>query len=785
MSNGSRRTPWPLLVGVGCISAAILMVELALTRIFSVTMFYHFAFLAVSVALFGLSASGVYIYVLPKLHAVERLERHLRVYAIAFAIVTLLSTVILLQIPVALEPGKRTLWLMVKIYLLGAAPFFVGGACITLAISRLHDDIHRVYAADLTGGALGCMLLIPSLNLLGGPGAMIVAATLGTAAAALFAFADPSARRWLWMIPLAAALVGLGVQARRPWLDVRWTKGYERASIFSKWNSYSRVAVYREGHSDWGLSSTWRGPHPDSLFMDIDASASTPILLAKSIDDVAFLSNEMTAFGYRVMPAGGRALVIGSGGGRDLWSALVFGASHVDGVEVNPIIVNDVMGNHFRAESGNIYNRAGVTTTVDDGRSYVRRSQEKYDLIQASLVDTWAATAAGAFALTENNLYTVEAFVAYMNHLTPNGVLAMSRWEHDGLRLVALEREAATRLGWPTIADRLFIVKKELLATFVLKVSPLSAAEIQSLTNAANQLQFEVIYAPPVSPGAPRVESNYDRLLAAADPQVIYDGHALDISPPVDDRPFFFQEAKAKDLLPQFLAGDPLAGTNALFTLLGISMVLVLLFIVGPLALFARSRAKPNEPAPVGGAARPLLYFACLGAGFMMIEVGLMQRFVLLLGHPVYSLTVILFTLLLGGGMGSAISRRLGDARRALWAIPAIVGVGVIYALALPYAFEACIAWSRVARIALSVALLMPLGVLLGMPLPAGVKMVADRRPALLAWAWGINGALSVAGATAAILIALLWGFKAVALGGALVYVAAFAVGRGMTRQSG
>lgn len=166
----------------------------------------------------------------------------------------------------------------------------------------------------------------------------------------------------------------------------------------------------------------------------------------------------------------------------------------------------------------------------------------------------------------------------------------------------------------------------------------------------------------------------------------------------------------------------------------------------------------------------------------MMIEIGLMQRFVLLLGHPVYSLTVILFTLMLGGGAGSAISRRFGDARRALWAIPAIIGVSMLYALALPYVFEACIAWSLPARIALSVAFLLPLGVLLGMPLPAGVRMVAERRPALLAWAWGINGALSVAGATAAILIAILWGFSAVAASGAIVYAAAFAVGRGMAR---
>jgi hypothetical protein len=408
------------LVGVAAIAAALLMTELALTRIFSVVMYYHFAFLAISIALFGLSASGVYAYL--RREALGRIETPalLASRSLVFAVCTIVSLAALVRLRVGLNYSPRNLALMLAIYLLAAMPFFTGGLVITLAISRLSARINAVYAADLIGAALGCLVLIPLLNAIGAPGVVIGAATLAVVAAVLF---GPDTNRTriaalgavILAVPLAGQLSGLAT------FDVADTKGHVGDQVlFTKWNSFSRIGVYERPHGDWSLSPAYRGPLPDTLFMDIDSAASTPILkVAPDLSNAQYLRYELTALAYHLAEtrsttsgatgAGFSALVIGPGGGRDLATALVFGASRVDGVEINPIIANDVMRDRFRAFSGDIYQHPKVRIAVDDGRSFVRRAPAQYDVIQASLVDTWAATAAGAYTLTENSLYTVEA----------------------------------------------------------------------------------------------------------------------------------------------------------------------------------------------------------------------------------------------------------------------------------------------------------------------------------------------------------------------------------------
>ncbi len=775
------------LAGIACLSAGVLVIELALTRIFSVTMFYHFAFLAVSVALFGLSASGVFVHVTPRLHPPDRLLRQLGRYAAIFWGVTILSAIGLLRLRVGLEYTPEHLARLLLVYLLAAAPFFAAGLGLTLAVSRLHADINRVYAADLTGAAAGCLLLIPSLNVFGGAGTLLLAAGLGAAASALFAFADArhgAANRapdgWgirvrnarLPIALLGATLAGLAIHAWRPLLDVPKTKGHEADTVvFSKWNSFSRVAVYNREHPDWGLSQTYVGARPRSLYMDIDASASTGIFLGEDArSQPLYLTSDLTGLAYG-LKAPRRVLIIGPGGGRDVWTALAFGARRVDGVEVNPIIVRDVMEMTFRKYSGDIYHAAGVSVVADDGRSFVRRSSDRYDVIQASLVDTWAATTAGAFALTENNLYTVDAFVEYLRHLAPNGLLTVSRWYVDGLRLASLAREAAERLGWPGIADRLFVARHEKLATFILKNAPFTDEEIRHLVGRAKALQFVVIYAPqsPSNPQPPP-RNDYTRLATTVDAHAFYRAFPWDISPPTDDRPFFFHQPVRSRPLQLELSGSMLfkGGLEAVATLLAIAAVLLGLFLIVPLAWHEpHAFARPE-------AFVPLVYFACLGAGFMLVEMGLMQRFVLFLGHPVYALTVVLFTLLLGGGLGSALSRRFQTPAGAIaLAIPLVILAGLAYAIWLPPIFNAWVGWDRWARVLLSVALLLPFSLFLGMPLPAGIRTVGATRPGLLAWAWAINGATSVVGASVAIYIALEWGFTRVALAGSIMYALA------------
>src|SRR4029077_6507059 len=265
------------------------------------------------------------------------------------------------------------------------------------------------------------------------------------------------------LAPLAGQFTGLAG------FDIVDTKGHQGDRIlFSKWNSFSRIGVYERAHGDWSLSPAYKGPLPETRFMDIDSAASTPILhLASDLSNAQYLRYELTALAYHLERPGFTALVIGPGGGRDLASALVFGASRVEGIEITPIIANTLMRDRFLAFSGGIYTNPRVRIEVDDGRSFVRRTPERYDVIQASLVDTWAATAAGAYTLTENTLYTVEAFNDYLDHLTDDGVLTITRWVMDGLRLVSLAQAACESRGWRA-ADRLAIVQHDRVATFLL-----------------------------------------------------------------------------------------------------------------------------------------------------------------------------------------------------------------------------------------------------------------------------------------------------------------------------
>ena len=807
------------LAGVALVSATLLMTELALTRIFSVVMYYHFAFLAISIALFGVSASGVFAYV-----ARRRLERYdtdaiLAVASLIYVCCTIVALFWLVRLRVGLNYSPQNLVLMLTIYALAALPFFSGGLVVTTAISRLSAGVNSVYAADLIGAAGGCLTLIPLLDRLGAPGVVLAAAALSVAAAILFA---PTRLRTgivvrglvILAVPLVGQLSGL------LGFDVVDTKGHRGDRVlFSKWNSFSRIGVYERTHGNWSLSYAYKGPLPDTRFMDIDSAASTPILhVAPDLSNAQYLRYELTALAYQVVAgrglglgagrqdrsdtqqspgpqpqpgAGFSALVIGPGGGRDLVSALVFGASHVDGVEINPIIANDVMRGRFQEFSGHIYSHPRVRIAVDDGRSFVRRSSDRYDVIQASLVDTWAATAAGAYTLTENSLYTVEAFNDYLDHLTDDGILTITRWVADGLRLVSLAQAACEPRGW-SAADRLAVVRQDQVATFLLKKSPFTTEEVALLRAASERLGFDVLYAPASleadggddRPQATRPAqdvivdgastADYARLIRAADRRQFYENYASDIRPTTDDRPFFFHTTKLEHQFDVAFGKSMLFGNglSALMTLLMISTVLVALFVVGPLAFAGRGQVHP------AGWGAWLAYFGALGAGFMLIEVSVLQRFVLLLGHPVYSLTVTLFSLLLGTGLGAGWSRRF-EAERLRRS--GAIAIGIVAAVAALFVVVATpiVMWaiplSRGLRMAVAVAMLLPIGIALGIPMPTGLRLLSRTAPQMVAWAWGMNGALSVVGATLAIFIAMNWGFTVALLAACATYLVAAA----------
>ena len=478
-----------------------------------------------------------------------------------------------MRLRVGLNYSLENLLLMLAIYALAALPFFAGGAVISLAISRLAGQNQpRSTPPTCWAHRPGCLLLLPLLDRVGAPGVVLATAAPGRHRGRAHSRRRPPCAPA--SLPLAVLLVAAPWVAHASGLvsfDVTATKGHagDTRAVQQVELVLPRGGLRPPPRRLVAERHATPGPMPDSRFMDIDSAASTPIIrFAGDLASVAYLKSELTALGYHLAQPGFTALVIGPGGGRDLLSALVFGARRVDGVEINPIIANDVMRDRFLDYSGRLYTRPDVRIYVEDGRSFVRRSPERYDVIQASLVDTWAATAAGAYTLTENSLYTVEAFDDYLDHLSDRGFLTITRWALDGVRLVSLAQEACARRGW-NAADRLAVVQHEKVATFILKKSPFTAAEVQLLQKVCDDLKFTVLYAPGLTPperlaptGAGQWEAaadapnDYARLILAADRQAFYAGYPLDITPTTDDRPFFFHTTKLKDQVRRRVRAD-------------------------------------------------------------------------------------------------------------------------------------------------------------------------------------------------------------------------------------
>ena len=393
-------------LGVFLVSSSALMLELILTRIFSVKLYYHYAFMVISLALLGSGASGVYIYLFPEFFRRERLQKHLYFFSLGFAasIPVVLWLVLQLDFQLVLEPSM--ILRVVLLYSVPAVPFFLGGMCLSLAMTHFSQDVSRVYFFDLTGAGFGCLLVIPLLTWLGGPSAMLSLSCVAALACYFFALLLPGKARWSPVVLLLLVASTLVYETHDPFLTIKHVKGRnEGPALLTKWNSFSRITVVQVNHDP---QNTW-------IIMDGDAGTQMPNFQG-DLRPWQYLRNTISSLAYYLKPDA-ETLIIGPGGGIDVLTALVFGSTRVTGVEINPITVNDVMRGAFRNFTGGLYDLPQVHAVVDEGRSFIRKEKKQYDIIQATLVDTWAATAAGAFVLTENNLYTVEAFKDYLSKL--------------------------------------------------------------------------------------------------------------------------------------------------------------------------------------------------------------------------------------------------------------------------------------------------------------------------------------------------------------------------------
>jgi hypothetical protein len=765
LSSSARTSiPWPhLYLGVALTTLATLLLELSLTRIFSVVFYYHFAFLAISIALFGLGVGGVFSYVVAgwktplfrKLGYLSMLNSLLVVAALA---------VVVYQKE---EPGA---WCLTLVYFTTSLPFFVSGTIVSLAISESVERIDRVYFFDLLGASAGCLLLVPFLNYFGGTSTVILVAVLFAAAGAIWHSMAGSVKLRSAAVALALAIFSfVFYNGAHNIIAIRYAKGQKlKKEEFVQWNSFSRIAV-----RDY------------SIFIDADASTGIASFDFAHLTDHERhdLLQQGPALPYAVRP-GAKALVIGPGGGWDIARALASGSHDITGVEINPIIATTIMRDKYVARSRGIYLRPDVRIFVEDGRSFVRRSQELYQVVQATLVDTWASTAAGAFALSENNLYTTDALRDYLLHLTGDGMAAFTRWGLDppreSLRLVSLAMAALNQLG-ESQPWRHIVVGREgstvgwgAQDTVLIARKPFSPADLSRARAAMAAANMQPIYLPDE-----RIPGQFTDLLRSSDPAAYQRNYRYDISPVGDNQPFFFYTVQPRDILA-FMANASRRSADfkinkavpLLYALMAISIVATAIILaLPPVVLGAR---LPRHK----GVLRFLLYFLCIGAGYILVEMALIQKFVLFLGHPTYALTVVIFSMLVSSGLGSYFSRRIlgGDDRRLNGALVLIAILVALLAAVVTPLLAAGVGLPLELKFLITAVLIAPAGFFMGMPFPTALKRLEEWHKPSVRWAWSLNAAASVLGSVGSLVCAIYLGLVQTLLAGGLLYLVALAV---------
>lgn len=796
-----------LSLGIALISTAGLLLEVTLTRILAVAQGYHFAFLVVSTALLGLGASGtcltvslwgrrgpspVLLILGPVLFSVTAVASYLTVTRLPFDIVRL-----------AWEP-RQLGWLFLA-YAVLAVPFFFSGLTVATALTRMADRVGRLYAADLVGAATGALLPLALYPALGAAGALLLAGWLGLLAAAVCwgsgAAGVPSPRMRVALggsLLIAVGLLG-GILVAPSWYAIRLSpyKGLmtalrypEARHLATRWNALSRVDVVSSPAVRFapGLSLTYDGLLPSQVGVTLDGDQLHAVTAVPEWRDASleFLQSLPAAAPYRET-APGRVLVIEPGGGLDVLMALALGAGQVEVVERNPLLV-EVVRRPAPGFVSRIYDDPRVRVHLADARAVLRASEAAFDLIVLSPLHALGASGIGLYGFAEDYSVTREAVAEYVRHLATDGWLVMTRYLPPvplyDIRVVATLIETLERAGVPSPARHLIVLRSWGTLTLMLKRSPIAPEEVERLKAFAEAMRFDLDHYPGVTPDEVNrfnrfAEPVYYRLITQLlDPGLrarLYEAYPFEIRPVTDDRPFFGYAIKVSRLTEAYR----LVHEKWLFFVEGGLLVPVMLVQAGLLAavliLLPAALGTRRLPA-LSPSARTLLYFLLIALAFMGVEIAMIHRLVLFLGHPVYAVSAVLAALLLFAGIGSRLTAsglvRSGRGNRLVLVALGLLVVGS--GLGLPAALSPAMGWSVAGRFVVALGLLAPLGLLMGMPFPLGIRALERTgHQALIPWAWAVNGSASVVAAILAVFIAMEVGLTGVFLGAGAAYLAA------------
>lgn len=836
-------------VGVGLLAGSVLLLQIALTRVFAVMMWHHLTYMAISIAMLGFGAAGSLLTVRQddREATVDELATRLAKLSALYGVSVVLCFFVATRIPIdtlALWREKINLLYLALLYLVVLIPFAFAGTVIGLALTRIVREVNRLYFADLAGSGIGGAISVILLSTLGSSSTVIMAASLGLLASLVFGLGGDrrtlrlSVPLWLACLGLGLSLAGIGPR----WIE--WEIPFAPGKEFARQPDGAVIDRIPSSTAEIEVGPSLVGlPGIGGNFGDVDRRKVTlrsvgqdgtaPTMLfenAANLDAFPFLDDSQAGTAYVALAARGQrapdVAVIGVGGGIDVMIALYAGARRVTAVEFNPAMVemvteryDDYLGGLFR--SGDGPHAARVQLVNAEGRAFMRRDENRYDVIQLSGVDSFTALSTGAYTLAESYLYSIEAIQDFYGSLAEGGIVNFSRFfmeypkkPRETLRLANIAREALEQLGVEEPERHILVFLGNDWASTMIRRGPFTPVEVDALHEFARRQGFwGIVFDPLQAEGSPRrtprpegpgMQPLFDafgrnQLLFSAllrgspvERHAIESRYEYDITPTTDDDPFFFNYYRYSGLwtdgdqtvlpdeatnqaetwrLIRMLATDPyhpdfpVGHMVLLASLVQIAIVATLLILVPLRALGRRGHQPPDRW-------RILAYFAALGMGFMFVEIVLMQKMVLFLGHPTYSISVVLTSLLLSAGVGSLIAGRIARVSPGtlLRLVPFVIGALTLEWIAVEYLLPEALAWPMPARITTVVVLIAPLGAALGMPFPLGLRVVEQRAPELLPWAWAINGFLSVLSSVLCIVLAMAVGFEAVFITAAIIY---------------
>jgi len=881
---------YPVVFMVGM---AIIILEIGLTRVFSIALWHHFAFLSIAIALFGMGSSGVFLTVYPgviKRNFYKTLFNFIWLLSLTNIIAFFIFTRLKLDVRNLGNPANLFKFFLFYFFL--SLPFFFGGCVMSAIISRKSKIVQKLYFWDLFGAGLGCLVVVLLIKYFGGQGIVIISSILSAVAAisVLRAFpAEERKRRSIGIILYALGLLIILPAARSifpiPLPPDKALNHYIKKAgakvIFSRWNSFSLVDAFAPvPRYTWGLSPEFKSEMPPQIGITIDGDGFTSIIKHDGpIEEVEFPRFTLGSM-VHMLNKGGDTLIIGAGGGIDVFCSRSFGTKNIEAVEINPDIAY-LATQKYKDYSGHLFERPGINMIVAEGRNYIKRKDKKYNLIYLPLVDSWAATYSGAYSLSENYLYTVEAFQDYYDRVGDDGFISISRWEYiperpyQSLRLCSLAMAAANS----DLRNSVVVISQGKLANFIWKKGEFTAGEIEQVKSFCFANRFKILYIPGMrynnagqfeindildwtglikslkahktadlkriwehlnnesreaitawKPGESFDERSKMSVIASLneildnnlfyDPQAFPPGkldregirllrigsgnlkssdmrrfnrlviesvfmveiarsrnnfslildrntskdfqekYPLDISPVTDDRPFFYLTDKWKnffiylDRSVKARAHFPIVFTIVL-VVLSISILFCGIFIILPLKIKGIGDFSGRSSILF------LIYFILLGLAFMFVEITLMTKMALFLGHPTYSLSVVLFSLLIFTGIGSYLSSlsKLGDGKTMILDVCVLFVIGFSYFFVMDKILAGALPLGHLTRAAIAVLLIAPIGICLGMPFPLGLKRLGEENSVMIPWAWGVNGCASVMGSVLALVFAQAFGF--------------------------